>query len=165
MALVRQALEGLPDDDVEHEPMILAEVNREGIDLSLTWPRDRNRTNKLVSYSIQPATHRQSGDIFVGPYINDASKGGRGQAKPGGVEKKVDCVNFVLTREGVKNPENLADVIYGWFHLEAVVQLSGIIVMIYLMIKWNLFSLQGRFRASLQCHTKQNYEVGKKFGC
>ena len=32
MALVRQALEGLPGDDVEHEPMILAEVNREGID-------------------------------------------------------------------------------------------------------------------------------------
>ena len=32
MALVRQALEGLLDDDVEHEPMILAEVNREGID-------------------------------------------------------------------------------------------------------------------------------------
>ena len=30
MALVRQALEGLLDDDVEHEPMILAEVNRGG---------------------------------------------------------------------------------------------------------------------------------------
>ena len=32
MALVRQALEGLPDDDVEHETMLLAEVNREEID-------------------------------------------------------------------------------------------------------------------------------------
>ena len=48
-----------------------------------------------------------------GPFTNDVSKEGEGGGWPISDERRGGCVDLVLTRgrEGVKNPENLADVI------------------------------------------------------
>ena len=49
----------------------------------------------------------------MGPFTNDVSKEGEGGGWPISDERRGGCVDLVLTRgrEGVKNPENLADVI------------------------------------------------------
>ena len=48
-----------------------------------------------------------------GPFTNDVSREGEGGGWPISDERKGGCVDLVLTRgrEGVQNPENLADVI------------------------------------------------------
>ena len=46
-----------------------------------------------------------------GPFTNDVSREGEGGGWPISDERKGGCVDLVLTRGGVKNPENLADVI------------------------------------------------------
>ena len=49
----------------------------------------------------------------MGPFTNDVSREGEGGGWPISDERKGGCVDLVLTRgrEGVQNPENLADVI------------------------------------------------------
>jgi len=48
-----------------------------------------------------------------GPFTNDVSREGEGGGWPISDERKGGCVDLVLTRgrEGVQNPQNLADVI------------------------------------------------------
>ena len=64
--------------------------------------------------------HRRLGGgrtfLHLGPFTNDVSREGEGGGWPISDERKGGCVDLVLTRgrEGVQNPENLADVIYVW---------------------------------------------------
>ena len=58
-------------------------------------------------------TYRLDSDIPI-PYGWIVPKLGEGGDQPNSDERKGDCMNLVLTRgrEGVQNPENLADIIY-----------------------------------------------------